>query len=102
MATVSNYKEVCDAHSNGHVHLACAAAPGSKPAPHAATYEVSLHRLADWAARLITDTRAGDRPVEVLVPGIVRPAIWQRDGQDEMKIASRTPAGSESLPEIVI
>jgi DNA-binding LacI/PurR family transcriptional regulator len=102
IATVSNYKEVCDAHSNGHVHLACAAAPGSTLPAHAATYEVSLHRLADWAARLITDAHAGDRPVEVLVPGVVRPVSWQRDGQDEMKTASRTPAGSESIPEIAI
>src|SRR5262249_20518485 len=101
LETVSGSKDVCDAHSSGHVHLACAAAPGSKTESWAATYEVSLHRISDWAVRLMIELRSGDRPIEVIVPGFVRAASWQREGQ-AMPATNRTLSAPEILADIAI
>ena len=101
MAQVSASQEVCTAQTSSHVHLAVCAAPGSQTLPHAASYEVSLHRIADWAARLLLESRAGDRPVDVILPGIVRPA--QRSCEAAGAAANdRGIPESASLAEIMI
>lgn len=100
LVQIGSSQEVSTAHASGHVHLAVCAAPGSKTMPEAASYEVSLHRIADWAARLLLESRAGDRPVEVILPGIVRPA--QRSGEEAVSGNSRLTAEGTNLAEVMI
>ncbi len=73
------------------IHKSAVLAAGlSEPGEDAAaasgmtSYEVDLQKLAAWAARLVTDSRPGQRPQEVLIPG-------------ELKVRSpREPGGGRS------
>lgn len=53
------------------VLAACVSEPGDDSAAAAGltTYEVDLQKIASWAARLVADSRPGQRPLEVLIPG---------------------------------
>lgn len=55
----------------GALVVSCVLEPGDRAAGDAnvTSYEFDLRRIAAWAARLLTDSRPGQRPMEVLVPG---------------------------------
>lgn len=81
---------VREARARGHAHLACVAAPGDTCAigDDVIGYDVSLDRMADWAVRLMLESRSGERPVEAVIPGFVRPATIHVGAE-----SGRTPGG---------
>jgi DNA-binding transcriptional regulator YhcF (GntR family) len=73
--------------ADGSVLLACVTEPGDGAGERygVTSYEVDPQRIAEWAARLLDESRAGDRPREILVVGDVRvrgdqPSPRQADG----------------------
>lgn len=57
--------------ARGALAVSCVLEPGDHAAGDAGvtSYEFDLRRIAAWAARLLTESRPGQRPVEVMVPG---------------------------------
>lgn len=53
------------------VRMACVTEPGDASASTygITSYEVDPNRIAAWAARLVAESRPGQRPLEVLLPG---------------------------------
>lgn len=82
--------------------------PGDTRAEKAAvtSYEVEPRTVARWATRLLIESRPGQRPVEVLVPGTV--AIRGSDASPEQTIHRRNTMGErrtssvQSVAEVAI
>ncbi len=58
--------------------ITCVTEPGDRCGELAGitSYDVDATRIASWAVRLLVDTKPGDRPTEVVIPGhlTIRPA----------------------------
>ena len=54
--------------------LACMLEPGDDSARKAgaAYYDVCVPHIAQWAVRLMVENKPGQRPIEIIVPGVVR------------------------------
>ncbi len=65
------------------VMMVCLSEPGDDTAEAlgVTSYEVHPRRIAAWAARLIAESRPGQRPLEVLIPGELKVRGPQRDKQ---------------------
>jgi len=89
--------------------ITCVSHPGdSAPSTHGITsYEVDVARIASWGARLMSEHRAGQRPIELLIPGILRVGeshgIQQDLRQAAMEqVADETSSGGKILAEVMI
>lgn len=58
----------------GRVMVTAIVEPGNPVAELArlSSYDVEITHLATWAARLLVESRVGQRPMEILVPGMLR------------------------------
>lgn len=65
------HESVGDARRAGRLAIACVLEPGvTIPEALAITsYQVEPRRIADWVLRLLHESRPGQRPVEVIMPG---------------------------------
>lgn len=59
--------------TEGALHLACMLEPGDDSAEreNVTSYDLAPQCLAQWAARLLIESRPGQRPAEIIVPGTV-------------------------------
>jgi hypothetical protein len=62
-----------EARSQGRVVMVCILEPGDERAKlvDVTAYEVDVDAMSTWAVRVLTEARPGDRPVEVIVPGML-------------------------------
>lgn len=60
--------------AGGSVSLACVTEPGDGGGDRfcITSYEVNPQRIAEWAARLLLESRPGQRPLEILIVGEVK------------------------------
>jgi DNA-binding LacI/PurR family transcriptional regulator len=71
---VSKAADLTTRRSNGALLLTAAVEPGDPAAREAGvtSYDVDMSRMADWVVRLMIESRPGQKPVDIIVPGLVR------------------------------
>lgn len=74
LAAARSDQTIADLIARGALVVTCILEPGDSAAEAAdvTSFEFDVTKMAGWAARLLMEARAGQRPVEVIVPGELR------------------------------
>ncbi len=71
LAEARSDQTIADLVARGELVVTCVLEPGDAAGQEAnmTSFEFDVTKIASWAARLLTESKPGRRPVEVLVPG---------------------------------
>ncbi|HKQ48315.1 MAG TPA: GntR family transcriptional regulator [Phycisphaerae bacterium] len=86
--------------ADGFVLLAGVTEPGDGAADRLSvtSYEVRPQRIAEWAARLLVESRQGERPLEILIVGDVKIRESHRSPVGPVAARPRRPGGRHRRP----